>query len=1012
MPLKIGTTNIGAIYKGTTPIVAIYKGTTLVFSAYTWQEWLTQNIYNALVPQTLPLPSEYQQVEYIESSGTQYIDTGFKPNNNTTFSLTFQISSTTTTQGIFGVGDSSLSKSYRLGMSASGYFYFAKRGTQFNGASNSSNTSKNTFELKNNKVYLNGSEYITITDTDTYQCENNAYIFFFGGSTTITKASGKLYSCKIYDNSVLVRNFIPCYRKSDNVIGLYDLVNGTFYTNAGTGTFTKGANVNHDVKDKAKVVEISGNSVVENQNAYNGNFESQVGWEPNSGVGNFSTISVANNILTQTYNSTPDASYKSGIITATSYRFNIIQGHYYLISYYAKSTKASNLRAYTEGTGYFTNVSISANQWTRFTGIKQATTNKTNDYLVACISDGTIYGNGDTLEFQKVMIIDITQMFPFDTPATLTDTRVQAILNRGYIAYNTGELKNVDIGVISSECFNIWDEQTENGRIDITNGALVNDNDRIRSVNYIELVSGTTYYTKAPNTISLFYYDSNYNYIDYLNVQNQTFTPPSNAKYLKFFISQSYGTTYNHDICINVSSSLNGTYKAHTTLSPITFKYQGGGVNTSKDKMTIGKENVVFVKDRVEVSLNSVGTWTYDSTHTRFYSPELATKYKTPSDNNTKANMLCPKYELLAQQVLFDGTQDKTISYSSNGRISIRDTSLNGDTSLISGVVQMQLATPQTITIPRKHLAVIDLGSLNWSRHSTDVNRFVSYNNIGAKQPQSYSTLPNIYCSLYTAKSNQDVVSTNNDMVIGLTDSTSTFAIVVRNSNYTNATDFKTAMQGIYLFYETENEVADITDTIDIQSGGSVNANWFSWVKNQLVQNGNFADSSKWSNTTGSISVSNNIGTFTKNSSSEMFIYQSNSDIPTVLNHKYLVIANVKSSVSSTIRFVCDNNYSNNINVSTTKTLVSAILEPTSRSAFRFAIRDNNSLSANDTLELSNVMLIDITVGFPTDTPTSINDPRIQEILRLGYIPTDTTGTFTLVDTQVLPDIKWGIKCK
>ncbi len=47
----------------------------------------------------------------------------------------------------------------------------------------------------------------------------------------------------MYDNGTLVRDFIPCYRKQDGVIGMYDLANDVFYTNAGTGTFLKGANV-------------------------------------------------------------------------------------------------------------------------------------------------------------------------------------------------------------------------------------------------------------------------------------------------------------------------------------------------------------------------------------------------------------------------------------------------------------------------------------------------------------------------------------------------------------------------------------------------------------------------------------------------------------------------------------------------------------------------------------------------------------------------------------------------
>ena len=41
----------------------------------------------------------------------------------------------------------------------------------------------------------------------------------------------------------LIQYFIPCYRRSDNVIGFYDLVNDVFYTNAGSGTFSKGPNV-------------------------------------------------------------------------------------------------------------------------------------------------------------------------------------------------------------------------------------------------------------------------------------------------------------------------------------------------------------------------------------------------------------------------------------------------------------------------------------------------------------------------------------------------------------------------------------------------------------------------------------------------------------------------------------------------------------------------------------------------------------------------------------------------
>ena len=53
----------------------------------------------------------------------------------------------------------------------------------------------------------------------------------------------RLYSCKMYNDWVIVREFIPCYRKSDSVIWLYDRIWKQFYTNQGSWTFSKGWNV-------------------------------------------------------------------------------------------------------------------------------------------------------------------------------------------------------------------------------------------------------------------------------------------------------------------------------------------------------------------------------------------------------------------------------------------------------------------------------------------------------------------------------------------------------------------------------------------------------------------------------------------------------------------------------------------------------------------------------------------------------------------------------------------------
>ena len=58
------------------------------------------------------------------------------------------------------------------------------------------------------------------------------------------RAKLKMYYFKLYDSSgILVRDYIPVRRDSDGVLGMYDLVNGVFYSNAGTGTFIAGPEV-------------------------------------------------------------------------------------------------------------------------------------------------------------------------------------------------------------------------------------------------------------------------------------------------------------------------------------------------------------------------------------------------------------------------------------------------------------------------------------------------------------------------------------------------------------------------------------------------------------------------------------------------------------------------------------------------------------------------------------------------------------------------------------------------
>lgn len=181
------------------------------------------------------LPEGYLQLSYIQGSGTQYIDTGFKPNNNTRVVMDVE-SVADGTFAFFGTRDSETSNSYIL------WQISATSVRSDYGA----NQAQQTVDDTHYRVTVDKNEATCMYDSisienesSTFSCTNNLLLFTTSTAGTVDerKASAKLYSCKIYDDDLLIRNFVPVKNESDQV-GLYDLVEEKFYANAGTGAFT------------------------------------------------------------------------------------------------------------------------------------------------------------------------------------------------------------------------------------------------------------------------------------------------------------------------------------------------------------------------------------------------------------------------------------------------------------------------------------------------------------------------------------------------------------------------------------------------------------------------------------------------------------------------------------------------------------------------------------------------------------------------------------------------------
>ena len=244
---KKGTTVIGAIIKAGQIIYEAFKNLLisgippLTLTKCKGTDLVDYKIYGNSEQEILP--NEYQQIEYIESTGTQYIDTGIIPNQDTGFDIVFLTKNAlTATDGKFGSIMGTRESSGVKELQLTTYSVNSQGTLRYN------NNSLTAGLIANAKMHctLRDKKYTNNIDishalTDTFESPVSLTIFALNQNGTKTQhGSLQIFSLKLYDGDTLTRDYIPCYRKSDNAIGLYDLVEDKFYVNQGTGTFLKG----------------------------------------------------------------------------------------------------------------------------------------------------------------------------------------------------------------------------------------------------------------------------------------------------------------------------------------------------------------------------------------------------------------------------------------------------------------------------------------------------------------------------------------------------------------------------------------------------------------------------------------------------------------------------------------------------------------------------------------------------------------------------------------------------
>lgn len=183
------------------------------------------------------VPFGYQQLEYIESAGAAYFDTGYKFNPETdSFKVEFKGNDTANDGMILGSSGGKYTWMYYYG--SNGIRMYASNGSQQQGiAGITSDTNKHIVEYKSKHYWADGVDKGSFSNTYVEE-PNSMSMFSYGGASYVFK--GRIYYCNICRNGKPQRVYIPAKRVSDSKIGMYDIINDTFKPSDSSTAFTAG----------------------------------------------------------------------------------------------------------------------------------------------------------------------------------------------------------------------------------------------------------------------------------------------------------------------------------------------------------------------------------------------------------------------------------------------------------------------------------------------------------------------------------------------------------------------------------------------------------------------------------------------------------------------------------------------------------------------------------------------------------------------------------------------------
>ena len=184
------------------------------------------------------VPVGYTEVEYIENTGTSYLNIAFTPNQDTRVLCDMQLVTASNYPRLWGAGAWNSAAGINLNYEG-GYLQMSWLGktswTKYTSVTQSFD--RKVYDVNKNYLYVDSVQIGSNTYT-TRTASGPIGVFTYIGSGRPSSSrywgqehfKGKMYSFKVYDNGTLVRDLVPCKRGNDNTVGAYDIVNNVFYT--------------------------------------------------------------------------------------------------------------------------------------------------------------------------------------------------------------------------------------------------------------------------------------------------------------------------------------------------------------------------------------------------------------------------------------------------------------------------------------------------------------------------------------------------------------------------------------------------------------------------------------------------------------------------------------------------------------------------------------------------------------------------------------------------------------